>query len=190
LVGAGLPNLLSLGGTLKLTPYLGGGVNVGLIPKVAVDYYGQATLSYHEYDVYGRLYPFGGAFFLGAGVGYENVQATLKKTYDLQRYPELVPGLPASFEYESAASVRTLVLTPQIGFLKTFGSGFSVGLDLGAQVPIAPSEVDFTTAAPPEFSQQVVDEVTAPHDQEVINTLERIGRTPIPTFNFRLGWLF
>jgi hypothetical protein len=28
-----------------------------------------------------------------------------------------------------------------------------------------------------------------PHEEEVRSTLEKIGRTPIPTVNLRLGWL-
>ncbi len=82
MVGVGLPNLLSFGGLLKLTRYLGGGINIGLIPTVRVKYYGQATLLYQEYDIYGRLFPFGGGFFLGAGVGYEVVKGTMSDSMD------------------------------------------------------------------------------------------------------------
>jgi hypothetical protein len=189
-VGTGLPNLLSFGGTLKVTPYLGGGVNVGLIPTVKIGYYGEATLFYQEYDAYARVYPFGGAFFVGSGVGYETVRGTLTNTYDLSSYQALVPGLPASFEYRSEASVRTLVVTPQFGLFHTFGSGFSIGIDVGAQIPIAPSQVAFSSQVPTDVPQQAVDEALGPHDQQVKDTLERVGRTPIPTFNLRIGWLF
>ena len=96
-----------------------------------------------EYDVYARVYPFGGAFFLGTGIGYEAVQGTLATTVDLTPYQQGLPAglLPNSVDYASQGSVKTLVLTPQIGLFHTFGSGFSLGFDVGLQVPIAPSQV-------------------------------------------------
>ncbi|HEX3850361.1 MAG TPA: hypothetical protein VHW01_05305, partial [Polyangiaceae bacterium] len=83
LVGGGLPDLLSLGGMIKLTRYFGAGINVGLIPTVKLSLYGDATVAFQEYDVYGHIFPFGGAFFLGAGVGYANVHGTIANHYTL-----------------------------------------------------------------------------------------------------------
>src|SRR5581483_5277603 len=70
LVGTGLPSLLSFGGLIKVTRYFGAGLNVGLIPAVKLSFYGDADLSYQHYEIYGRVFPFGGSFLLGAGVGY------------------------------------------------------------------------------------------------------------------------
>jgi len=186
LVGTGLPNVLNFGGAIKLTDYFGAGLNVGLIPKVKVSIYGDATLSYREYDVYGRLFPFGGAFFLGAGVGYATVRGTLVDTVDL---PSGTPGLPSSIDITSQASVRTLVLTPQLGLQHTFKVGLTLGIDVGAQIPIAPSQIDFTTQVPSYVPQAVVDEFVTPIDRKVRDTLETVGRTTVPTINLRIGWL-
>jgi hypothetical protein len=190
-VGAGLPNLLSFGGMIRITRYLAGGVNIGLIPTVKLGYYGEATLMYQEYDAYGRIYPWGGALFLGAGVGYETVKGTMSSAIDLTPY-----GVPGSLDLTRRASVHTLVLTPQIGLFHTFGSGFSLGADIGAQVPIAPSqinfasEVQFPAVIPPVAQDQIRAQYVAPNDQKVRDTLRKIGRTVIPTFNLRIGWLF
>jgi hypothetical protein len=198
LIGIGLPNLLNFGGTLKLTRFFGAGINVGIIPTARISYYGEATLSYQEYDIYGRIYPFGGGFFLGAGAGYEQVRGTLEGNVDLSGYslgqlpipPGLLPPgyvLPASIDYTARGSVRTLVLTPQLGYLHTFRSGFSVGVDIGAQIPIAPSQVEFeSTVSPKEVTEL---EPFQQKQREVRETLEKVGRTPLPTFNFRIGWL-
>ena len=183
IVGAGLPNLLSFGGQLKLTRFLGAGINIGLIPTVRINYYGQATLKYQEYDVYGHLYPFGNLIFLGAGVGYETVTGVLS-------YSVSDPSVPASLEVRSEGSVQTMVLTPQVGLFKTFKSGFSIGIDGGAQIPIAPSDVKFKTHVPDYVPQLVINQYVEPKDQEVRSTLKKIGQTPLPTFNFRIGWLF
>lgn len=191
MVGVGLPNLLSFGGTIKLTRFLGGGLNIGLIPTLRLSLYGDATLSYQEVDVYGRIYPFGGSLFLGAGVGYATVKGSLASRIEATAYAKQLMdlGLSSTLDYRSDASVRTLVLTPQIGFLKTFGSGFSVGMDVGAQIPIAPSEIHFESRATSDLPQGLVDQYLAPNDQKVRDTLEEIGRTSIPTVNLRFGWL-
>ena len=185
LVGGGLPSLLSFGGAIKLTRYLGAGLNVGLIPEVQIDYYGEATLSYQEYDIYGRIFPTGGAFFFGAGAGYATVTGTFQNTYDL---PPL-PNLPREITITNEGSVRTLVLTPLIGLQHTFGAGFTIGIDAGAQIPIAPSEVEFNTAVPSWVPAEQVEQFVAPNDKKVRDTLDKIGRTPLPTFNVRIGWL-
>jgi hypothetical protein len=183
LIGGGLPDLLSLGGQIKLTRYFGAGINVGIIPTVKLSLYGQAQIAYQEYDLYGHIYPFGGAFFLGAGVGYATVKGSLANTYTIP--PPYNAALGNSASIESQGSVRTLVLTPQIGFLKTFGPGFSLGLDVGAQVPIAPSQVDNKTQAP---SYIPADQVK-PYDDKVHSTLTTIGRQVLPTVNLKIGWL-
>jgi hypothetical protein len=188
-VGAGLPSLLSFGGQLKLMRFFGAGINIGLIPSVRIDYYGQATLRYQEYDAYGRLYPFGNSLFVGAGVGYATVTGVLIDQVDLGSYAALDPSLPASFELRSEGSVQTMVLTPQVGLFKTLRSGFSIGLDVGAQVPIAPSDVKFKTEVPDATPQPVIDQYVEPNDEKVRSTLDKLGQTPVPTFNFRLGWL-
>lgn len=183
LIGVGLPSLLSLGGTIKLTRFLGGGINLGLIPTLRLSFYGQAKLSYQEVDVYGRIYPFGGSLFLGAGVGYATVKGTIENPSFTVNGVDTVE-IPIS----SVGSVRTMVLTPQLGFLKTFAGGLSVGMDVGAQIPIAPSKIEFETQTP-NLPQTVIDQYIKPNQEEVRNTLETIGRTPIPTVNLRLGWL-
>lgn len=203
LVGGGLPEVLSLGGQLKLTRFFGAGINIGLIPTVKIGFYGDATLSYQEYDAYGRIYPFGGAFFVGAGAGYATVRGTLATNYGLssQQRTEFMAGcqlaggidcvIPAALDVSSRASVRTLVLTPQIGFMHIFGSGFAIGLDVGAQIPIAPSKIDFstsTTQLPAAIQSVVQTQYIDPNDQKVRSSLDKIGRTPLPTFNLKIGW--
>jgi hypothetical protein len=189
LVGGGLPSVLSFGGILKLTRYLGAGVNVGLIPTIKVSLYGDAELSYQEYDLYGRLFPFGGALFVGAGVGYANIKGRFSTQYDVSAFQSAAPGLPNPLSVTSEGSVRTLVLTPTLGLLHTFGSGFTLGIDVGAQIPIAPSETKFDTQVPRSVPQAVIDKYVKPNDKKVQDTLDTVGRAILPTLNLRLGWL-
>ena len=184
---------MNIGGTIKLAHYFGAGLTLGLIPNVRLSYYGEAEVSYQHLDFYGRIYPGGGSFFFGAGAGYVTIEGSLSKTMDITPYVPPAPGQPSSITYESKGSVRTLVLTPVIGFLHTFGSGFSIGVDGGIQLPIAPSEIEFESRVSGDLPQPIIDQYLTPQltptDEAVRSTLETIGRTPLPTFNLRLGWL-
>ena len=193
IVGVGVPSVLSIGGTLKVTRFLGAGVNLGLIPKVALSYYGDATLSYQHIDFYGRLYPFGGGFFLQGGAGYATVEGTLSKTFDVA-----ISGVNTQVSYESRGSSRTLMLTALLGYFYTTSIGFSFGVDAGAQIPIAPSKIEFESAvetgAIPSpvlqmYKDQYQEKYVTPTDKSVRDTLEKIGRSTIPTINIRLGWI-
>ncbi len=184
-LSGGLPSLLGFGGMVKLTRWFGGGVNVGLIPEVKFRYYGEASVSYQEYLAYGHIHPLGGGFFFGTQVGYARVRGTYRQKVDISGYATMFPqlGLPNELDYTSRAVVQTLVLSPEIGYFHIFKSGFAVGVDGGLQIPIAPSEIRFQqrTDVPPEF--------LAPYDQKVRSTLDKVGRTILPTFHLRAGWL-
>ena len=200
IVGVGLPGFISIGGMLKLTSYLGFGVNMGLIPSMHIAYYGDATLAYQEYDAYGRLFPFGGGFFLGAGVGYATIKGTMKSTFDTATYQEQAAlagiSVPNPLTYQSEGTVKTMIVTPQIGYIYTTDIGFSIGLDVGAQVPIAPSQVTYKShltlpaGTPAAVVNGIQSTYVAPNDKKVRDTLDTIGRTPLPTFNIKIGWLF
>lgn len=184
-VGVGVPGLLTFGGTLKLTRFLGAGINVDLIPKVQLSIYGDASLTYQHYDIYGRIYPFGGGFFLQAGVGYANVEGTLSKTIDAS-----ASGICTLVSYDSKGTVRTLMLTTLLGYFHTTDVGFSIGIDVGAQIPVAPSDITFDSHPsgcniPPEILNLYV----APVDKSVRETLEKIGQSILPTTTLRIGWL-
>jgi hypothetical protein len=197
ILGAGLPSIVSFGGMIKLTRYFGAGLNIGLIPSIKLSLYGDAQLSYQEYDLYGRLFPFGGSFFVGAGVGYASISGSFQGSYDITpllndpnfKPPPNVPKIPNPLPIGSEGSVRTLVLTPMIGLLHTFGSGFTIGIDLGAQVPIAPSETHFDPQLPPGIPPAIIDQYIKPNNDKVQDTLNTIGHAIVPTLNLRVGWL-
>lgn len=195
--GLGIPSIFSFGGTLKLTRFLGAGVNIGLIPKVQLSFYGDATLSYQHYDIYGRLYPFGGGLFLSGGAGYATVDGTLSNSKTVA-----ADGFSGTVNYDAKGSVRTLMLTALIGYFYTTSIGFSFGVDAGAQIPIAPSQISNSSsykvmtsvqgpagsAAQAKAEEQAVPIITKT-DASVRDTLERIGRTTLPTLNLRIGWI-
>lgn len=199
-LGVGLPGFISIGGMLKLTSYLGFGANIGFIPSMHISYYGDATLSYQEYDAYGRVFPFGGGFFLGAGVGYATIKGSMKSTFDTATYQAEAAlagiAVPNPLTYQSEGTVKTMIVAPQIGYFYTTDIGFSIGLDVGAQVPLAPSQVSYKShltlppGTPPQVVSGIQSQYVTPNDKKVRDTLDTIGRTPLPTFNIKIGWLF
>jgi hypothetical protein len=182
LAGVGVPGLMNFGVTTRVTRYLGLGATVGLIPTVQVPLYGQATLSYQEYDAYLRVYPFGGGFFLGSGVGYAKVTGSFTQSATV---PAMYGYAAQEVSLKSDASVRSLVITPKIGYLFTSDAGFLLGVDLGAQVPIAPSQTSLSTSIPAAAAPY-----TTAATSEVNSSLARIGQQVIPTMSVNLGWLF
>jgi hypothetical protein len=194
-IGVGVPSLVSFGATLKLTRYLGAGVNVGLIPKVKLSYYGDATLSYQHYDIYGRIYPFGGGFFLSAGAGYATVKGTLDRSETRTVTVPNIGSANVTASYTGAGSVRTLMLTALIGYFYTTSVGFSIGVDAGAQIPLAPSKIEFSrdlSITPRQYEAQAMTfaaDYLTKSDRSVRDSLERIGRTVLPTVNLRIGWI-
>ena len=189
-VGVGLPAFLSFGGAIKLTKYFGAGINYGIVPTLQFAYYGDATVSYQGVGIYGHIHPFGGGFFLGASIGYAHVRGKYTDEFDISAYTGAVPGVPNSFSYTSEATMQTLVLTPELGYFYTFKSGFTMGVEAGLQIPIAPSEIEFESQVDDSVPDAVVDRFVTPTDQRVEETLERVGQTILPTIGIKIGWLF
>jgi hypothetical protein len=188
LFGVGLPSLLSFGGEIKLTRYLGAGVNVGVIPAVRLPYYGEATVSYQDYGAFAHVHPLGGGFLLGAQLGYALVKGTYDDEVDTSRYAAL--GAPSSLDVHAEGSVETLVLTPVIGYVYTWQAGFTFGVDAGAQIPVASSRVRIEDdAGGGSLPTEIVESYLLPNRKKVRETLEKVGQTVLPACHLRIGWL-
>lgn len=180
LFGLGVPSLIDLGGMVKLTKYVGAGINFGLVPEITFSYYGDATVSYQSYDAFGHIHPFGGGFFLGARIGYASIRGSYAS--DIRLSSGSVSG---TINYDSQAKVKTMVLTPELGYLYTFDSGFTFGVDFGAQIPVAPSRIRFED----QVRTDLPVDAGNTNDEKVRETLERVGRTVLPTAHWRVGWM-
>jgi hypothetical protein len=183
LAGVGAPSLMNFGITTKITPYLGLGVTLGLIPTVKVPLYGEATIAYQEYDAYLRVYPFGGGFFLGSGVGYAKATGSWTQSVNT---PAAYGVAAQQLSLSSEASVKAMVITPKIGYLYTSDAGFLVGIDLGAQIPVSPTQTSLSTNLPASLPSSYTLEATS----QVNSTLARIGQQVIPTLSLNVGWMF
>jgi hypothetical protein len=180
-VGTGIPNLRSIGATSKLWGLVGLGFNYGSIPDMQVSFYGDATVRYRQMDAYARVYPFRGGFYLGSGFGYHSVKGTHTNRVEVNS-----PVGKHEFSIESEGSVRSMIVTPQLGYFRNFDFGLALGFGIGAQIPVAPSEVTYQSRPSPSVPTEVVQAA----DKQVVDTLRTIGRTPLPQVEVRAGWLF
>jgi hypothetical protein len=190
MLGLGLPTLLNVGAMLKFSRYWRAGFDVGFTPQVKLDYFAGAGVKYTSYDAYLRLHPFGGGFFLNAGVGRATLTSELEKVVDTDG--ETIAGykLPQAVTYRTHASASSFVLILLLGYQYTADSGFCIGLDVGAQVPIAQSDAHFEREPIADLPTNLVDEYLAPADAAVQRKMARAARFVLPQVNLRVGWLF
>ena len=104
-----------------------------------------------------QAFPFGGSFFLGAAFGHLGLSAAAS-----------TKAGPVQID------ISSLYFAPRLGWLAVFDSGFSLGLDLGAQLPISP-------------------QVSSSGARQAAANVESLARTlaalPLPTLSIRMGWL-
>jgi hypothetical protein len=142
-----------------LSARFGGGIVPGVIGSAmlsAVGVHGGALTSWST-EAGLALHPFGGSFFLGATAGHLSLSASA---------PTALGAVNIS--------ANTLYLTPRLGWLAVWDSGFTLGFEAGAQLPLGPNVV-----------------VTGP--SSVVAKVESLSRSiaalPLPTAAVKLGFL-
>ncbi len=134
---------------------LGLGIEYSGLPAITI-----GGVNARAYGVAGdvRWFVLGSPFFLGAGVGVQSLSAS-----------------GSSMGYQASVEASKVFVTPRLGVLWTFGAGFSVGADVGLEVPIAYSQTASPAIAEIENHELVV----------------ALTRRPLPEVHLaRLGWLF
>lgn len=104
-----------------------------------------------------RLFILRGAFFLGSSLGTQSLTATATSN-----------GVTAQ------GDLTTLYLTPRLGWLWIWDSGFLLGTDFGVQIPIS--------------NTLTIDPIA--NNKDVRDAARVIGQIPLPAVTFRIGYLF
>jgi hypothetical protein len=170
LLGLGFPRPLTIGGLAKIEKLVGVGFEYSFMPRVSV--LGVDT-GFDAVAVDLRVFPFRGSFFIGARVGRQWLDA--KARINAGRFGSVVESMNA----------ETWFVNPRVGFLHTFGSGITLGIDAGIQLPISPSyrREGVATAAGVATELDV--------DGTLIAVANVLGNNPTPTLDLlRLGFLF
>jgi len=157
LAGIGFPRPVSFEVMTKLGGLVGLGVEYGFLPSVSVDGVGASAWALTG-DA--RVFPFHGAFFIGARAGYQSITASA-----------------SAASLTESAELATWFLNPRIGFMWTFRPGFTIATEAGVQIPLSSS---FSTTLPDPVAVAV-------RDSTVVRTLS--GVLPTVDL-LRVGFMF
>lgn len=162
--GVGFPRPFAIEGMVKIDRVVGLGLEYAFLPQTTV--FGvRAKMSSFSADL--RVFPFRGAFFVGMRTGYQKLSAETTIS-------------AAGFSVDESAVASTWFVNPRIGFLWTWGSGFTLGIDAGVHVPINPT---LESTIPSGFATSV--------DRSIQTAANTFGNATTPTIDLlRVGFLF
>ncbi len=158
-----LPTGPTIGLEAKAYERWGAWLDYGFIPKLNVDKY---SFEFSSWSVGAKVYPFKGSFFLGAGFGSYNLTATATLTDN--------NGNP----YTGKLTVNPMFVSPRLGWLWSWQSGFFMSLDLNWQFPLG---LHSTLAVPAGLSPGSLKDV-----QDNVDKYAKIG---LPNLGLlQVGW--
>jgi hypothetical protein len=167
----GPPNLVGGGLHLRFGRYLGAGVDYQFLPNINVN---PISVNASLMSVNARVYPFGGAFFLGGGFAYQSINAVL-------RDGDVAVGAKAAFP----------AATANIGFMGR--DGFILGADLGLMFPLSSTHVSVRDMsgklAQSGVSQEQIDS-TKQQAQDRVSKLMDALPVFVQVNLIRVGYLF
>jgi hypothetical protein len=158
--GLGFPRPFAVEGMIKLGRVVSVGAEYGALPTMTIDGV-QTSLTSIAGDA--RVFPFGGAFFLGVRAGHQHVAA--QTSVSVAPYGSAVENL----------ALDSWFVNPRVGFLWTWRAGFTLGVEAGLQIPLG-----FGTTSTLPLALD-------PSAQHTVNVL---GKSWLPTLDLiRIGWL-
>lgn len=170
LLGLGFPRPLALEGFAKFERLVGVGFEYSLLPRTSVM---DVEAGFNALALDLRMFPFRGAFFIGARTGRQWLDA--HATLPAGRLGSITESMEAS----------TWFVNPRAGLLYTFRNGITLGIDAGVQLPISPSYARSGPATAAGLAQQL--EI----DGTLVAVANALGNRTTPTIDlFRLGFLF
>jgi hypothetical protein len=149
---------------------------------------GDVELGISNFDVRGRWHPWQGSFFIGAIYG--NQKLTAKMEQDLEaEVGGTTEKVPTTIDLE----VKTTYITPHLGWFAMWDSGFTLGFELGYQMPLASdANLDIDIDADPAAEAEAKDtDDFKKNKKDVEDAAQAFGEKAIPYINLlRIGWLF
>lgn len=162
-VGAGVPFLGQAGVNYTMSSMFSFSVGYNMLDLSS----GDASVKLSMPEAMVNFHPFSGSFFLGAGVGQNNLEVTATESSS---------GLQAKAEVSSLATIV------KAGWMWGIDDGgFWFGVDTAFVSPSS-SDVDITNPGVPTSSQEYKD---------LVDAAETYGETAFPNVTFaRIGYLF
>lgn len=145
---------------VKIGSRLGFSFDYGVLPDVS---YSGVKINYRDLAGAVRVYPFAGAFYLGASCGQRTFKAHSSSGTD-----------------EARVTVDTTYIAPELGWRWIWENGFFLGMDLGYQLVLDHSFKFWTTGAPSASTQKDVNDAG-----------DQIGKIGLPVASlFQVGYFF
>lgn len=168
----GAINPLGLGVHARYGENFGFGIDWQFIPSLT---FGSASAGWGMVAGEGRWYPFGGAFFLSGGLSYQYFNASASAGSGTSR-----------IDVSGSVGIPSF----KLGLGLMGHDGFVMGIDLGFQIPLGGTDVDFDAATGAGVSNA---EMVAKMQSDIADAADAgIGLIPvIPQLNLlRIGYLF
>jgi hypothetical protein len=165
--------------TAKVGRHLSVGAQYSMLPDITPPGF-DAGLKLNAYQGVVRIFPFGGSFYIGSGFGYQQLKASLGHTD------------PSSGDRsEVSCDMSGLFVSPQLGWLWIWKSGFAFGLNIGAQIPVPKDPVVKTTVNGVEIPESAGDEDTNDMRDKVRTVARVVAKYPIPNLDLlKIGFFF
>ncbi len=182
----GFPFLLNYGVDAVWNRTYGVGFSGGRFQRDIDD---KTEIEIFNWDVRARWFPWQGSFFIGAAYGNQGIVG--KATKDLTTTTgDVELKIPTTVRLE----IDNTYLTPHLGWFAVWDSGFTLGFELGAQIPMS-SKADLQSAfenvaASTEDTLKDTDDYKKTKT-DVEKAAESFGKKTVPYINLlRIGWLF
>jgi hypothetical protein len=158
--GVGFPRPLAVEAMIKLDRLAAFGAEYASLPATTID--GVQT-SLWSLAADARVFPFRGAFFVGIRAGRQHVDAS-------------TPIAIAPFgSFGETLAIDSWFVNPRVGFLWTWSTGFTLGMEAGLQIPLG---VAISSTFPLAL------------DPQAKTTIDTLGNTVLPTVDLiRIGLL-
>ncbi|KAB8037700.1 hypothetical protein GCL60_11030 [Silvanigrella paludirubra] len=85
------------------------------------------------------IYPFFGSLFIGTAFGFRHLQATVDGCEYISQFGNDNSCVPL----RAHLTVDTVYFAPQIGWMAVFDNGFTLGTELGVQIPVTSGNENF-----------------------------------------------
>jgi hypothetical protein len=144
-----------------------------------------------------RWFPWSGSFYLGAGFGSQTFKASMSSTST-----QTLGIVTSSGTLETTADASTLFVSPQLGWLWTWGSGLTLGLNAGVQIPLSSPPGATTTfngvpvvascaGIPAALCDQNLANTAASNADSLGSVTNIIAKIPLPNIDLlKIGFFF
>ncbi|WP_186645547.1 hypothetical protein [Fluviispira vulneris] len=151
-------------------------------------------MKYTQFEGKLSIFPFGTSFFLGVAYGQRHIKLNANADVNVT-----ILGVNTSTPVIEDIGVTSIYLTPQIGWLATWGGKygwFAFGSEFGVQFPVKNTVTLTSTFTDPAVASYVSsilssDQYIALSNQLQSSIVDNLNNYPLPYWNIlKIGWLF